>query len=306
MILVAGATGMVGGETCRLLRADGKAVRALVRVTSSADKVSALRTLGCEVVTGDLRDSLSLARACEGVEAVISTVSAMPFSWNPPANTVETVDRDGQRRLIDAGAAAGVQRFLLVTFSANIDEPFPLRDAKRAAEAHLRDSGLTWTILRPSCFQEVWLSPAVGFDAANARVVIFGDGTRRLSWVSFRDVAAVAVHALGSTAAENATIELGGPEALSQLEAVRIFESAGGGPFQLQHVPVEALRQQMATAPDDMQRSFTALMLAVAMGDEIPMTATLARFPVRLRSVADYAREVLAARTASGETSTRQ
>ena len=293
MILVAGATGMVGGEVCRLLRSERKPVRALVRSTSRADKVEALKAMGCEVVIGDLTDNASLARACAGARAVVSTVSSMPFSWSPPLNTVATVDRDGQKRLIDAAAAANAHRFCLVTFSGNIDQPFPLRDAKRAAEAHLRASGMPYTILRPSCFCEVWLSPAVGFDAVGGRVTIYGTGENRISYISFADVARFIMAALDSTTAANTTLELGGPEALSPLDVVRIFEKLSGTHFQVQHVPVDALEQQMAAAPDDMQRSFAALMLACAAGDEIPMAGVLKRYPVQLTSVADYAQRVL-------------
>ncbi len=293
MILVAGATGMVGGEVCHLLRKEGTGVRALVRATSKPDKVEGLRALGCEVVTGDLRDAASLARACAGAEAVVSTVSAMPFSWDPPGNTVATVDLDGQRRLIDAAAAAGVHRFLLVTFSGQIDRPVPLRDAKRAAEQHLQASGLPYTILRPSFFSEVWLSPAVGFDAPGGRATIYGDGFNRISWISALDVARFVAAALGSITTAGQTLELGGPEALSPLEVIRIFEAIGGRHLQITHVPVAALESQLAAATDDMQRSFTALMLAYAAGDEIHMGATLRRFQMQLTPVDDVARRML-------------
>ncbi len=295
MILVAGATGMVGGEVCRLLRKEGKPVRALVRATAKPEKVEALRALGCEVVKGDLLDPASLARACAGAEAVVSTVSAMPFSWDPPHNTVASVDLDGQRRLIDAATAARVRRFVLITFSGHIDRPFPLRDAKRAAEAHLRQSGMPFTILRPSFFSEVWLSPAVGFDAVGGRAAIYGDGFNRISWISCADVARFVTAALASPTAAGETIELGGPEALSPLEVVRIFEALAGRHFQVSHVPVETLEAQFAGATDDMQRSFAALMLSYADGDEIHMGATLRRFQMQLATVDDCARHMLAA-----------
>src|SRR5438132_14275040 len=77
MILVAGSTGVLGFDICRRLAERGKAVRAFVRVTSAPEKVQALRTFGCEIATGDLKDRASLDAACVGAHAVISTVSVI-------------------------------------------------------------------------------------------------------------------------------------------------------------------------------------------------------------------------------------
>src|SRR5689334_8536926 len=57
MILVAGATGLVGSEVCQRLIRRGERVRALVRATSSREKVEALRSSGVELFVGDLKDS---------------------------------------------------------------------------------------------------------------------------------------------------------------------------------------------------------------------------------------------------------
>lgn len=294
MILVAGATGLVGGETCRLLREAGQPVRALVRAASAPEKVARLQALGCEVVVGDVRDRVSLDAACRGANAVITTVSSMPFSWSPPDNTVETVDLNGQKRLVDAALAAGVGHYVYVAFSGNMDRDFPLRNAKRAVEEHLRLSGLSYTILRPSYFMEVWFSPAVGFDIASASATIYGAGQDKISWISLADVAKFAVAALDNPAARDTTIELGGPAALSPLEVVTIFEDLTGRDFTMMHVPAEALEAQQAAASDDMMRSFSGLMRCYAAGDTIPMEATLRNFPLALTSVQDYARRVVA------------
>ena len=78
------------------------------------------------------------------------------------------------------------------------------------------------------------------------------------------------------------------------IEAVHVFEEISGRPFELQHVPENALVAQRDAATDSLQQAFAALMLALAKGDAIPMSETLARFPVRLTSVRDYAQRVLA------------
>jgi uncharacterized protein YbjT (DUF2867 family) len=289
MDLVVGATGLVGGEVCRRLAAKGEPTRALARVTSDRAKVGALQDLGVEIVRGDLRDRASLEAACHGVRAVISTASSMPFAYQPGENDVQAVDLEGLTNLIAAAQAADVPRFIYTSFSGHIDLDFPLRNAKRVVEQRLKDSGLVYTILRPSYFMEVWLGPAVGFDAANAKASIYGPGERGISWISFQDVARFAVESLENPAARYATLELGGPEALSPLQVVRIFEEAAGRPFEVQHIPEEALQAQQASATDPMQQSFAGLMRSYARGDAIDMHDVLETFPLQLTSVCEYA-----------------
>jgi NADH dehydrogenase len=293
MYLVVGATGLLGGEICRLLAAQGKPVRGLVRATSDQAKVDELKSHGVETVQGDICNPASLEAACQGVSAVISTVSALPACYEPEANNIQTVDLDGTQNLIDAAQAAGVERFIYTSFT--MDNDFPLRNAKRAVERHLKDSGLVYTILRPSYFTEFWLSPAVGFDVADAKAQIYGSGENPISWISFKDVAQFAVESLDNPSARYATLELGGPQAVSQLQAVHIFEELSGRSFEVQHVPEMALAEQQQTATDPAQQSFAGLMRWYAKGDPVDMGETLKTFPMQLTSVRDYAQSVLAA-----------
>jgi NADH dehydrogenase len=289
MILVVGSTGHLGREICTQLASHGQPTRALVRASAETARVEHLARLGAGLAVGDLGNRASLDAACRGIDTVICTASAMPFAYEPGVNDIQTVDLDGVRRLIDAAQAAGVRRFVTTSFSGNLEIPSPLRDAKRAVEHHLRESGMTYTILRPSCFMEVWFSPAVGFDLAAHRVTVYGAGDRRISWISLHDVARFAVECLGRPAARNATLELGGPDALTQLEVVSIFETAMHQRFVINHVLDSALHLRYASATDPMQKSFAALMLGVVRGDWIPMSGLLREIPVRLTSVQEYA-----------------
>lgn len=151
---------------------------------------------------------------------------------------------------------------------------------------------MSYTILRPSFFMEVWLSPALGFDVKNRKAQIFGAGEVRLSFISLFDVAEFAVRAASSDKGANQTLELGGPEPVAPNEVVRIFEREMGGPFEVTHVSVDSLQQQYATATDSYQKAFTSLMLDYCVGDEIDMTDPLKKFPVKLMSVRDFARKV--------------
>ena len=65
MYLIAGSTGLLGSEICRLLRKEGKPVRALVRATSDQNKIDHLRKCGAELIQGDLRERASLDTACD-------------------------------------------------------------------------------------------------------------------------------------------------------------------------------------------------------------------------------------------------
>ena len=291
MILIVGATGFLGGEVCRRLAASGEAVRGLVRATSDQAAVERLRTLGVETVVGDVRDRHSLDAACRGARTVVSTVTITRS--RQPGDSIEATDEAGQLALVDAARDAGVERFVYVSYSANLDDDGPLTHAKRAVEQRLRESGMSYTILRPSYFMEVWLSPHLGFDFTNRKATVYGAGKRGISFISRGDVAEFAVRAVQTRELEGSAIELGGPNAVSPLEAVRTFEELGGAPFEVQHVPEEALRAQFDAATDSLQKSFAGLMLDYAHGDEIPMEETLRRIPVQLTSVRDYARSML-------------
>jgi uncharacterized protein YbjT (DUF2867 family) len=292
MNLIVGATGMVGGEICRLLRAAGKPVKALVRPSSDPAKVENLKGLGAQIVQGDLRDAASLKAACQGVQAVITTASSMPFAYQPGENTPLTTDQEGSLNLIAAAKEAGVEQFVYTSFPI-MDASFPLQEAKRAVEHALKGSGLTFTILQPTYFTEVWLSPAVGFDFPNRKASLYGSGENPISWISFLDVAQFAVVCLGSPAASNVTLKLGGLEAISPLGVVKIFEKAGGKPFEVSLVPVEALLAQLAGATDPMQKSFVGLMASYASTQAIDMKAVLKTFPLKLKTVEDYAKSVM-------------
>lgn len=285
-VLVVGATGMLGSEICRLLAARGKGVRALVRNTSNPHTVANLRGLGVEIVLGDLKDAASRQAACHGATAVISTASSTLSRQE--GDSIDTVDRQGQLNLIEAAEKAGVRQFVLISFPA-IDVDFPLQSAKREVEDRLRRSSMAYTVLQPTCFMEVWLSPALGFDPAHGTARIFGNGHNKVSWISFQDVARFAIAALGNDRAAQAFIKLGGPDALSPLQVVHIAQHLTGKPVMVQHVPEEALRAQYGAASEPLQQSMAALMLYCAQGDAIDMTNALRILGVhRLKSVREY------------------
>jgi NADH dehydrogenase len=289
MDLVAGATGQVGGRAALGLRARGRDVRALVRGGSARAEAEPLAAAGIEIADADLARPETLAAACAGVDTVVCTVTTMPHGRD---DGLRRVDRDGVRALIDAAERGGARRFVYVSYSGNLTTESPLGEAKRACEHRLRSGRMEFAILRPSFFMEVWLGPAAGFDPRAGRARIFGSGDAPVSYVAARDVASFATALATHPDPVRETLEIGGPEPLTRNEAARRAESALGLKLEREVVPLAALEEQHRTATDPVPRTFAALALACARGDEIPdARATAARWGMELRSFVAYLRD---------------
>lgn len=150
MILLVGATGLLGGMITRQLLAQGKSVRILVWQNSPsvalapqgmATTAQSLIDAGAQPVAGDLKDRASLAAACSGIDTVITTANA---AMRAGEDTFDSVDLQGTKNLIDAAQAAGVRHFVYTsTFGSAPNHPNPLFAAKGQCEAYLKASGLT-------------------------------------------------------------------------------------------------------------------------------------------------------------------
>jgi len=233
MILVAGATGMVGSMIVDGLLARGQRVRALVRSANSAE---ILQARGVDATLGDLKDRASLDRACTGAEVVITTANSASRggSDNP-----ESVEDQGNRNLIDAARAAGVRQFVFVSaLGSDVNSPVPLLRGKAIAEHYLRESGLTYTILMPNLYMEIWFPNIVGRAAAAGRpVTLIGEGRRKHSMISATDVAAFAVAAAGNQLAYNRVLVLGGPHPVTWHDVIAAHERVQGRQIEVRYLP---------------------------------------------------------------------
>ena len=143
MILVVGATGVVGGMIARGLLEQGKEVRVLVRRDTPSSQLvqhglatsaESLIESGAQPVHGDLRDRASLA-ALEGVGTVVTTANS---AMRGGADNPQSVDLEGNRNLIEAARDAGVGHFVFVSLlGAAPDHPAPFMQAKGQSEAAL-------------------------------------------------------------------------------------------------------------------------------------------------------------------------
>jgi NADH dehydrogenase len=290
MYLVVGATGILGSDICTRLRKAGKNVRALVRPTARPEVTQKLQEAGVELVPGDLKDPESLRAACSGISAVISTASSTLSRQE--GDSIASVDLAGQLSLLEAAKSAAVEHFTFVSIPRSPVRESPLTRAKFRVEKELAGSGIPYTILAANYFMEVWLTPMLGFDYENGKAVVFGDGRQLMSWVSYEDVAEFAIRCAQTPEAHNRILEIGGPEDLSPLEVIHIFESASNRPWEVQHVPEEALLAQLEQASDPLTETFTKLQLEYLHGCLMNTSEALQLMPVQQKSIRNYAAEV--------------
>ncbi len=285
MILVAGATGQLGGIITRRLLAQGQPVRILVRPQSSFQP---LVEAGGQPVFGDLKDRASLDPACKGIETLITTANSARRGGE---DNVQTVDLAGNRNLIDAAKAAGVKQFIFTSaLGADINSPAPFIQAKAKTEAYLRDSGMMYTILAPNAFMDMWVGMVIGVPLqAGQPVTLVGEGQRKHSFIAVRDVAAFATAAVGHPQAMNQYLAIGGPEALSWRDVVATFERVLDREIPVQYVspgePVPALPEGM------MQQA----MAGMEMYDSpLDMTEAASTFGVELTTLEESVRSQFA------------
>lgn len=285
--LVVGATGALGFEVCRRLRAGGAAVRALVRRGAAGE--ARLVSLGVEIVRGDLKDAASLAAAASGAERVITAATAM--ASRRAGDSLRAVDLDGHLSLVRAAIACGVRHFVYTSLSSEANPRAVLVRYKRRVERAVRESGMEWTVLQPAAFMETCFGRAAGWDLEAGRIRIVGPGTARFNPVSLHDVAEIAASTARRPDAARRVIPIGGPDVVCALDAVRVFEEVAGRSFTIKHVPVAVVNIAGALI-----RPFHPAMssqLALAAGrtidDVIEMPLVLAEFPVALTPLREFA-----------------
>jgi uncharacterized protein YbjT (DUF2867 family) len=239
-LLLVGGTGLLGGKIAQRLADRDVPFRALVRPQTNA---SSLESLGAEVVRGDLTDPSSLTPAVTGITTVITTANAIGRVLAGEKNlSIEDVDRRGNESLIRAAEAAGVRRFVFLAgyHHAPGMEDSPLGAAKVHIEAVLRTSPMRSVIMRPTPFQEIWLSPMTGIYPDRRLAVIYGHGRIPWPYVAIDDVAEAAVR-LALADDPPAEVDFGGTQRLTRHEVVDAFERATGTRFRRMTVPRPAM-----------------------------------------------------------------
>jgi len=268
MILLAGGTGRLGRLVAGRLVHDGASVRVLTRDPSAATD---LANRGVELVTGDVRDPSSLGPAMSGVGTVVSAVHGLAGLGGV---TPASIDRDGNRNLVNASAIQPAAFILMSTIGASPDHPMELFRMKWAAEQQLRASGVPWTIVRSSAFADTWIDLLRQSAGRSGGPRVFGRGENPINFVWAQDVADALVHATLDSAVRGQVIEVGGPANLTLNELAGLVQTSMGSTGPLRHVPRSGLRAMGAIA-----RPFNPTMARLARASLVMDTCDMSFDP---------------------------
>lgn len=264
MILVTGGAGFIGRHTVAVLRREGHAVRVLDDL-SHGDGPATL-ALGAQLLVGSITDADAVARAVDGVEAVIHLAAkvSVPESWSDP-DGFDRVNVGGFRIVLDAAAAAGVRRVVYASSCAVYGSLPGL--PKRETDAVAPESPYAATKLADEAWASAW-SRGAGLDTVGLRyfnvfgpgqdprgpygaaiprfveaalegraVTLYGDGLQGRDFVSVRDVARAnmmaALHPEGAVAGR--VFNVGRGEMLTLLDLLGVLERVLGRPVDRVH-----------------------------------------------------------------------
>lgn len=235
-IFITGGTGFVGSEIQSTL--EGRPLRLLVRRNANRQ-----RNLTVDVVVGDVTNAASLRGAMDGCTTVIHLVAIIAEERGA---TFDSVIRQGAENIVAEAQRAGIEHIILMSaLGARNDPAYPYFHAKYRAEDAVRQSGLPFTILRPS----IIFGPGDGFINQLADLVrsapivpIAGTGRSLFQPVGVAEVARSVAWAIENDVSRGQTYELGGPDILTYDEIIDLIQRQVGTSKRKAHLPISLVR----------------------------------------------------------------
>jgi nucleoside-diphosphate-sugar epimerase len=223
-IVVAGATGRLGGLIIEALRERGAPVRAVVRPTSEPETVARLKSTGAEIAVTSYGDAVGLRRACQGAACVVSALAGLR----------ETIV-DAQSALLDAAVAVSVPRFIPSDFAIDFYKMPPggnrNLDLRREFSRRLDAAPIKATSILNGMFMDLLAGDAPFILTRFHRVVYWENPDQAMDFTTIEDTAAFTAAAALDPSTPR-FLRIAGAEA-SARDLARIAEEVAGQPFRL-------------------------------------------------------------------------
>ena len=235
LVLVTGATGFLGRHVVRELVAHHHDVLCLVH---SPGKERVFSSLDVEVHYGSILDRESLTQALYGVQAVVHLVGIIRPTRRA---SFDQVHRQGTANIAEAAKESGVREIVYVSaMGATLDSKYPYLYSKYQGEIRVINSGLNYTILRPSVIfgqGDEFLTALAGLVRMGPVAPVVGSGKNRMQPVAVEDVARCIAVSVGNSMVKGRTFNLGGPQRLSYNEILEEVAIAMGKELRRVHIP---------------------------------------------------------------------
>jgi NADH dehydrogenase len=270
MLLLTGATGLVGSALLRRLVTEGAQVRCLVR---DPRRLGAQR-VRVQIALGDLTDPPSFRNALRGVQTVVHLAASIR---DQPRGSIEELNGIATWRMVEAAERSGVERFLFFSvLGASTHHRSRFFRAKALAEQAVNEADLRSTVFAPSIIYapgDPWLTLLERL-AWLPVMPLSGRGRALFQPMWAEDAAACISAALRDGGSEQrARYELAGPETLSHSEVVRTVLRSLSRNRPLLHIPTAVVSRSLRLLEAAVgSRAFATWDEAELM--ESPMTST--------------------------------
>jgi uncharacterized protein YbjT (DUF2867 family) len=242
MLLLTGATGLVGRALLRRLTAAGTPVRCLVRDPQRLGR----ERVHVQIALGDLADPQSFRHALRGVDVVVHLAATIR---DQPRGSIEELNGIATWRMVEAAGRAGVERFIFFSaLGATTHDRTRLLRAKAVAEQAVRDGPVASVIVAPSLIYapgDPWLR-LLGRLSLLPVMPISGRGRAEFQPIWAEDVAECVLGLLNG-AGDGDRYELAGPQTLTHEAIVRLAVRALGRRRPLLHVPTAIVSRALRT-----------------------------------------------------------
>jgi len=229
MILVTGATGKTGSAAAKSLSDRGEKFRVLIR---NEEKKQELESLGADVIIGSIENVEAVDQSMDGVETVLIL---LPNSEG---------QLELEKQLVDSAKQSGAKRIVkMSSIEATPDATSPIPKLHLESEQYIKQSGLSWTMVKPNFYMQNLLASAGTIKEQGKIFLPMGEG--KTGMIDTTDVGKVLAKVLSEDGHESMNHEITGPEILSFYEVADVFSQVLGMQVDYVDVPLAAYKETL-------------------------------------------------------------